>query len=82
MRQEGCLVQTCVSGTTVESLAKECVDLITEKVDKIVDEKLAERGGFALSIFTNHPFLDSGIECSTESKSVSEDGKYKIPGDD
>jgi len=64
VRQEGCLVQTCVSGTTVESLAKECVDLITEKVDKIVDEKLAGRG----------------IECSIESKSVSEDGKYKIPG--
>ena len=75
-------MQTCVSGTTVESLAKECVDLITEKVDKIVDEKLAEGGGFASTIFSYHQCLDSGIECSTESKSVSEDGKYKIPGDD
>ena len=54
MRQEGCLVQTCVSGTIVESLAKECVDLITKKVNKIVDEKLAGRGGFSLCIFTYH----------------------------
>jgi len=57
-------VQTCVSGTTVESLAKECVALITEKVDKIIDEKLA----------------DKSIECSIENKPLSEEGKYKIPG--
>merc|ERR1719312_1590596 len=41
--QEGCLVKTCKSGTVVESLADECVELIENAVDKILDEKLDER---------------------------------------
>jgi len=64
VRQEGCLVQTCQSGRVVESLAKECVDFITESVDKIIDEKLAEKD----------------VECSSESEPPQEIGKYKIPG--
>ena len=33
----------------MESLAKECVELITESVDKIIDEKLAAEGDDGIS---------------------------------
>ena len=49
-------MQTCVSGTTVESLAQECVDLITERVDKIIDEKLADKGDNIITIAIHHLF--------------------------
>ena len=42
--QDGCLVRTCTSGTVEESLADECVELIEKKVEKIMGEKLAEKG--------------------------------------
>ena len=42
--QEGCLVKTCNSGTVEESLADECVELIEKKVEKILGERLAEKG--------------------------------------
>jgi len=42
--QYGCLVKTCISGTVEESLAEECVEKIEEKVDRILDEKFAEKG--------------------------------------
>ena len=42
--QYGCLVKTCISGTVEESLAEECVELIEEKVDRILGEKFAEKG--------------------------------------
>merc|ERR1719474_1359925 len=44
VQQEGCLVRTCKSGTVVESLAEECIDLIDKQVEKIVEEKLDETG--------------------------------------
>ena len=44
MWQEGCLVKTCNSGTVEESLADECVELIEKKVEKILGERLAEKG--------------------------------------
>jgi len=47
--QEGCLVKTCNSGTVEETLAEECVKLIEKKVEKVLGERLAEKG----------------IECST-----------------
>lgn len=42
--QEGCLVKTCNSGNVEETLAEECVKLIEKKVEKILGEKLAEKG--------------------------------------
>jgi len=42
--QDGCLVKTCNSGTVEESLADECVELIEKKVEKILGDKLAEKG--------------------------------------
>jgi len=62
--QEGCLVKTCNSGTVEESLADECAELIEKKVEKILGEKLAEKG----------------IECSTENGGLTEAGKYQTPG--
>ena len=44
MQQEGCLIRTCRSGTVEESLAENCVQLIEEQVEKIVEAKLAEAG--------------------------------------
>ena len=42
--QEGCLVKTSNSGTVEESLADECVALIDMNVEKILGERLAEKG--------------------------------------
>jgi len=44
VQQEGCLIRTCRSGTVEESLAENCVQLIEEQVEKIVEAKLAEAG--------------------------------------
>jgi len=44
VQQEGCLVQTCKSGTVVESLAEECVALIEKQVEEVMEKKLAETG--------------------------------------
>merc|ERR1712198_184272 len=44
VQQEGCLIRTCRAGTGEESLAENCVQLIEEQVEKIVEAKLAEAG--------------------------------------
>ena len=54
MLRDGCLVHTCESGTVVESLAQECVDLIDKIANKIIDEKLAERGENLKSIILHN----------------------------
>ena len=75
--QEGCLVKTCKSGTVVDSLADECVELIENEVDKILDEKLDERG--LMNIVTN--VTNDNISVTAINEAVTEDGKYKNPGD-
>jgi len=47
--QEGCLVKTCNSGTVEGSLADECVELIDMNVEKILGERLAEKGNSGCS---------------------------------
>ena len=45
MWRDGCIVKSCKSGALEERLADECVHLIEKKVDEILVEKLAEKGG-------------------------------------
>ena len=52
--RDGCLKYRCESGTVVESLAQECVDLIDKTANKIIDEKLAERGENLKSIILHN----------------------------
>ena len=75
--QEGCLVKTCKSGTVVDSLADECVELIENAVDTILDEKLNERG--LIDIVTN--VTNDNISVTAINEAVTEDSKYKNPGD-
>jgi len=74
--QYGCLVKTCISGTVEESLAEECVELIEEKVDRILGEKFAEKGvivsggnnGYDMaSTEVYFPSRGSGYTCSLQS---------------
>ena len=38
MWQEGCLVQTCKAGTVVKSLAEECLKLIEQQIEDVLDK--------------------------------------------
>ena len=36
--KEGCLVQTCKAGTVVKSLAEECLKLIEQQIEDVLDK--------------------------------------------
>ena len=81
--QEGCLVKTCNSGTVEESLADECVELIEKKVEKILGERLAEKGSIQhIATKNEQEYLSmyEGIECPTKNGELAEAGKYQTPG--
>ena len=76
--QEGCLVKTCNSGTVEEGLADECVELIEKKVEKILGDKLAEKGWSPLVTKVTNYLVFTGIECPAGGP--TEAGKYQTPG--
>jgi len=44
LKQEGCLIETCIDGFVKESLSEKCLEMIKEIIDEKWEKKIAEKG--------------------------------------
>ena len=64
MWQEGCLVQTCKAGTVVKSLAEECLKLIEQQIEDVLDKNKDEHADDVLEGNNTGKGLLSKFNCN------------------